>query len=71
MHERVLRHHVVDDEHFVLAPDKVRYNESLGEYSFDYRLNGRDRYPYPFRERCTLWLDQTPMMKCDAWWMLE
>ena len=46
-HERVLLHHVVDDEYFVLTPDNDRYNESLGEYSSYDRLHGRDRYPHP------------------------
>ena len=41
-HQRVLLHHVVDDEYFVLTLDNDRYNESLEEYSL---LNGRDRFP--------------------------
>ena len=42
---RVLLHRVLDDEYFVLAPDTDRCNESRGEYCFDDRLNGRDRFP--------------------------
>ena len=44
-HERVLHHHIVDDEYFVLTSDNDQYNESVDEYSFYEQLNGRDRNP--------------------------
>ena len=71
-HERVLHHHIVDDEYFVLTPDNDRYNESVDKYSFYEQLNGRDRNPDAVQEEMHDLLNQLLTMKCDArWWMQE
>ena len=51
--------------------DHRRYNESLDEYSFRDKPNGRDRYPDAVQVRCTILLNHLVTMKCDAWWWMQ